>query len=243
VTNDTGKKLLMSVIARLLLNEPSPKDVKVNPTRAVEMIEMYTNTGWPNLDEDLCIRIFFMVLNNNFLTPNTYCYIRPVDALWCQDTKAIAGYNWYKIVHENTREAGHKWKLALQLSITKPVIQGCLLFLMVMYNVFFFVILQVPNTHKDLTIFLVSTSRILYHDNLKTITDVDPLSTPRCALYTSELIQNLQHGDERRLGTGSSRYGKCKVSHNIAPTYYVYTVQLVRMYVHHIISFYMFQSN
>jgi hypothetical protein len=83
VTNDTGKKLLMSVIARLLLNEPSPKDVKVNPTRAVEMIEMYTNTGWPNLDEDLCIRIFFMVLNNSFLTPNTYCYIRPVDALWC----------------------------------------------------------------------------------------------------------------------------------------------------------------
>jgi hypothetical protein len=45
VTNDTGKKLLMSVIARLLLNEPSPKDVTVNPTRAVEMIEMFNNTG------------------------------------------------------------------------------------------------------------------------------------------------------------------------------------------------------
>jgi hypothetical protein len=58
VTDDTGKKLLMSAIARLLPNEPSPKDVKVNPTRAAETIEMYTNTGWPNLDEDLCKRIF-----------------------------------------------------------------------------------------------------------------------------------------------------------------------------------------
>jgi hypothetical protein len=58
VTDDTGKKLLMTVIARLLPDEPSPKDVKVNPTRDAKMIEMYTNTGWPNLDEDLCIRIF-----------------------------------------------------------------------------------------------------------------------------------------------------------------------------------------
>jgi hypothetical protein len=59
VTDDTRKKLLMSVIARLLPDEPSPKDVKMNRTRGAEMIEMYTNTGWPNLDEDLCKRIFF----------------------------------------------------------------------------------------------------------------------------------------------------------------------------------------
>jgi hypothetical protein len=58
-TDDTGKKLLMSVIEHLLPDEPSPKDVKVNPARTAKMIEMYTNTGWPNLDEDLCIRIFF----------------------------------------------------------------------------------------------------------------------------------------------------------------------------------------
>jgi hypothetical protein len=69
VMDDTRKKLLMSVIACLLPDEPSPKGVKVNPTRAAKMIEMYTNTGWPNLDEDLCIKIFFMVLNSNFLTP------------------------------------------------------------------------------------------------------------------------------------------------------------------------------
>jgi hypothetical protein len=111
VTDDLGKKMLTNVIAQLLSEEPSPKDVKVNPTRAAEMIEMYTNTGWPNLDEDFCIRLFFMVLTSSFLTSNTYCYIRPIDSLWWQDTKVIVGYNWCKIVHKNTREVGHKWKL------------------------------------------------------------------------------------------------------------------------------------
>jgi hypothetical protein len=58
VSDDSGKKMLTNVIAQLLPDEPSPKDVKVNPTRAAEMIEMYTNTSWPNLDEDFCIRLF-----------------------------------------------------------------------------------------------------------------------------------------------------------------------------------------
>jgi hypothetical protein len=87
VTDDTGKTILRDMEARLFPDHPSPKDIKINPNRAAEMIDLYNNT---NLDEELCIRIFFMVLNNNFLTPNTYCYIRPVDSLWCRDTKAIA---------------------------------------------------------------------------------------------------------------------------------------------------------
>jgi hypothetical protein len=81
VTDDVGNKILRDVAARIFLDQPSPKDTKINPNRAVEMIEMFNKTGWPNLDEDLCIRIFFMVRNNNFLTPNTYCYIRLIDTL------------------------------------------------------------------------------------------------------------------------------------------------------------------
>jgi hypothetical protein len=64
---------------------------------------MFSKIGWPNLDEDVCIKIFFMVLNNNFLTPNTYYYIRPVDALWCRDMKSIASYNWCKIICQAER--------------------------------------------------------------------------------------------------------------------------------------------
>jgi hypothetical protein len=95
------------------------------------MIDRFNNTGWPNLDEDLCIRIFFMVLNSNFLTPNTYCYIRPVDALWCRDMRAIISYNWCKIIYDNTREASCKWKVARRLGMDGPVVLGCSLFLMV----------------------------------------------------------------------------------------------------------------
>jgi hypothetical protein len=66
---------------------------------------------------------------------------------------------------------------------------------MVMYNDNFLVALHVLTTHTYMTILLVLTSHILYFDNLETITAVDPLSTPWCALYTSELIRNLYHED------------------------------------------------
>jgi hypothetical protein len=95
------------------------------------MTDKFNNTGWPNLDEDLCIRIFFMALNNNFLTPNTYCYIRPIDALWCRNMRAIAGYNWCKIVYDNTRELDRKWKVAWWLGMDRPDVLGCSLFLMI----------------------------------------------------------------------------------------------------------------
>jgi hypothetical protein len=131
IIDDTGKKILRDVVARIFHDQPSPKDTKINPNRAAEMIDMFNKTGWPNLDEDLCIRIFFMVLNNNFLTPNTYCYIRPIDALWCHDMSAIAGYNWCKIIYDNTREACCKWKVARHLGMDRSVVLGCSLFLMV----------------------------------------------------------------------------------------------------------------
>jgi hypothetical protein len=95
------------------------------------MIDMFSKIGWPNLDEDVCNRIFFMVLNSNFLTPNTYCYIKPVDALWCRDRRAIASYNWCKIIYDNTREASRKWKVARCLRMDMPPIMGRSVFLMV----------------------------------------------------------------------------------------------------------------
>jgi hypothetical protein len=74
-TDDAGKKILRDVAARLFPDQPSPKDIKINPNRAAEMIDMFNKTRWPNLDEDFCIRISFMVLNSNVLTPNAYSYI------------------------------------------------------------------------------------------------------------------------------------------------------------------------
>jgi hypothetical protein len=74
-TDDAGKKILRDVAARLFPDQPSPKDIKINPNRAAEMIDMFNKTRWPNLDEDFCIRISFMVLNSNVLAPNANSYI------------------------------------------------------------------------------------------------------------------------------------------------------------------------
>jgi hypothetical protein len=128
ITDDVGKKILGDMAARIFLDQPSPKDTKINPNRATEMIDMFNKIGWPNFDEDLCIMIFFIVLNNNFLT---YCYIRPVDALWCRDMSAIDSYNWCKIVYDSTREAGRKWKVVRHLRMDSLAIMGFSLFLMV----------------------------------------------------------------------------------------------------------------
>jgi hypothetical protein len=93
VPDDSGRKIMKQIATRLFPDQPDPQDTRINPSRAAEMIEMYNTTRCPHLDEDLCIRIFFMVLNSNFLTPNTYCYLRSVDVIWCQDIREIAGYN------------------------------------------------------------------------------------------------------------------------------------------------------
>jgi hypothetical protein len=129
--DDVGKKISMNVAARLFPDQPSLKDIKINPNHPAEMIDMFSKIGWPNLDENVCIRIFFVWLNNNFLTPNTYYYIRPVDALWCCDMKAIASYNWCKIVYDNTREASRKWKVAGRLGMDRVAVMGCSLLLKV----------------------------------------------------------------------------------------------------------------
>jgi hypothetical protein len=59
MTDDIGKKILMDAAACLFSDQPSPKDIKINPNQAIEMIDMFSKIGWPNLDEDVCIRIFY----------------------------------------------------------------------------------------------------------------------------------------------------------------------------------------
>jgi hypothetical protein len=167
---------------------------------------------WPNLDENLCIKIFFMVLNNNFLTPNTYCYIRPIDTIWCHDTRVIAGYNWCKIVYDNMREAGHKWKVAWCLRTGMSNVLGCSLFLMVQTcytcNSFSYIYLQ----FTQLTWYQYTKWQILYLDHLMLQGELDATITPRWAYYTSEVIMNFIHAGERRLGRGHTWYDKCEIN-------------------------------
>jgi hypothetical protein len=50
--------------------------VKIHPTKLADQIVKYHDLGDPALDEDFCIMMLFMVLNNMILTPN----VRKVDA-------------------------------------------------------------------------------------------------------------------------------------------------------------------
>jgi hypothetical protein len=45
ITDDTRKKILMDMTTRLFPDQPSPKDIKINPNRAAEMIHMFNGTG------------------------------------------------------------------------------------------------------------------------------------------------------------------------------------------------------
>jgi hypothetical protein len=45
IIDDAGKKILRDVVAHIFLDQPSPKDTKINPNRAVEMIDMFNKTG------------------------------------------------------------------------------------------------------------------------------------------------------------------------------------------------------
>jgi hypothetical protein len=41
MTDDAGKKILTKIAARLFSDQPSPKDIKINPNQAAEMIDIF----------------------------------------------------------------------------------------------------------------------------------------------------------------------------------------------------------
>jgi hypothetical protein len=56
--DESTKIILEEVASSLFPNELGSKFVKINPNKIVERIELYQTDGWPNLTEDMCIRIF-----------------------------------------------------------------------------------------------------------------------------------------------------------------------------------------
>jgi hypothetical protein len=106
ISDTSAKQALTDVAARLFPDEPKPKSVKIHPTKLADQVVKYRDHGDPLLDKDFCTRMFFMVLNITILTLSTSSYIRNVDAKWCENLEAIAGYNWCKIVFDNLRDAG-----------------------------------------------------------------------------------------------------------------------------------------
>jgi hypothetical protein len=161
------------------------------------------------------------------LTPNTSSYIRKVDAKWCENLEAIAGYNWCKIVFDNLRDAGHEWTLCRRLKKDKPPILGWFIFLIVGYyydpNTFHLLLgyLQSQQHHfHSIKYYYIHNllSQIYYLDNLMIQNGLDPLTTPRCSVSTTDIIRAMQNADHRKPGSGVTRYKGAKVSSYKLPT-------------------------
>jgi hypothetical protein len=74
-----------------------------------------------------------------------------------------------------------------------------------------------PYAFHQLTTLFISVYPMsnLYLDHLRFPGALDAALTPRCAYYTSEIIKNFIHVDERHLETGHTQYGKCEVNQHI----------------------------
>jgi hypothetical protein len=82
-SDESAKNMLADIVLGLFPEIVEPKRFKILPKKVATIIHEYNTHGHPKMDDDLCLRLFFMLLTSNFLTPSTTCYLRPVDALWC----------------------------------------------------------------------------------------------------------------------------------------------------------------
>jgi hypothetical protein len=60
-----------------------------------------------------------------------------------------------------------------------------------------------------------------YLDNLMVQNGLDPFYTPRCSVFTMDIIRAMQNGDQQKSEIGATRYGGAKVRN-----YKFYRVQL-----------------
>ncbi|TVU04206.1 hypothetical protein EJB05_50232, partial [Eragrostis curvula] len=186
-SNSNAKSARTAVGTRLFPEtdgEKPPTHDKYNSIHIATVLKKYHQDKEGNIDDDLCLRLFFMVANLTILTPNTDSYIRIADAWWCEDLETIRNIDWVKVVVDNLWDAGRKWKAS---KIDKPSVHGC----------------------------------IYYLDSLSAgeLNKLDPLVTPRCTLYTNDLIKSLEHADARRDGCGRTRYGNLPLKSIIGTCY------------------------
>jgi hypothetical protein len=67
--------------------------------------------------------------------------------------------------------------------------------------------------------------QIYYLDNLMVQNGLDPFHTPRCSVFTTDIIRTMQNVDHRKSGSNATRYGGAKVS-----TYKLQTITLGHMH-------------
>lgn len=82
------------------------------------------------LDDDMCIKIFFMIASNKLLFPSSDNNIRAKDVYLARNLSRLPTMNWCKAVTDEIRDAARTWLLDRTIKVS-PSITGCAIFLLV----------------------------------------------------------------------------------------------------------------
>ncbi|CAD6239401.1 unnamed protein product [Miscanthus lutarioriparius] len=84
------------------------------------------------LDDDMCIKIFFMIASNKLLFPSSDNNIRAKDVYLARNLSRLPTMNWCKAVTDEIRDAVRTWRLDRTTKVS-PSITGCAIFLLIVY--------------------------------------------------------------------------------------------------------------
>jgi len=93
------------------------------------------------LDDDMCIKIFFMIASNKLLFRSSDNNIRAKDAYLARNLSRLPTMNWCKAVTDEIRDAARTWRLDRTTKVS-PSITGCTIFLLVNFP---FIIHNMPS--------------------------------------------------------------------------------------------------
>ena len=93
------------------------------------------------LDDDMCIKIFFMIASNKLLFPSSDNNIRAKDVYLARNLSRLPTMNWCKAVTDEIRDAARTWRLDRTTKVS-PSITGCAIFLLVSFP---FIIHNMPS--------------------------------------------------------------------------------------------------
>ncbi|XP_021317300.1 uncharacterized protein LOC8076785 isoform X4 [Sorghum bicolor] len=130
------------------------------------------------LDDNMCIKIFFMIASNKLLFPSSDNNIRAKDVYLARNLSRLPTMNWCKAVTDEIQEAARTWRLDRTTKVS-PSITGCAFFLL-----------------------------IVYLDNLRCKHQINHKDIPRAKYFNQDLIKKIIAADKTKDDQGKVTFGR-----------------------------------
>jgi hypothetical protein len=157
------------------------------------------------INNDLAVRIFFVIAFNKLLFHAVDNNIREKDVFLTMDVSDFANVNWCKAVLDELRYSAIMW-----WSKKKKSISGCALFLIVSYSstyldhmLHIFILYQ--------TLFFLLSVQIFYLDNLESRSAFEHITTPRAKFFSKIAMERIICEDKRKDRDERLTYGNLLV--------------------------------